>query len=517
MPLHDPIKSTILYKWNRVTLKYYVGLSLIVLFIALIHHHVISRLRFKPTRSRVRGWLLRRAWYSDRMHMLALAVYVGVNVVACSWDSSFARPYKQIYKRTGWVCIANMPILYLLATRILPLPHNKLRLWHIVTGYTTLVLMTIHTFLAVASMHYQDYWYLVWDNDQAWGWIASWAWWLIGATAVLSIARSYEVFYVTHVVGGLFALPAIALHNTRCRQVVYACAAIWVVDRLYRLVLTRRVTATSQVIANGVRLTIADAKSRPAGKVHLAVPAIRQFETHPLQLAPDGTILVHAERGFTRDLALHAATTTVRDPDATIKMWVEGPYTDGRMLRLTQYTHFVFVASGSGITYTMPLALHYARATVATTRPVIEFIWVSSGLSASWYTAELTALQELGVTLRIYDSSLPHSSTTSSASSISDAAVAPPNHPKLPELKVNEKSHDTLHPCCKPPSLPVSQGRPDLHALFSDVALSAADTLATVAVVVCGGSTFTTAVRDAVSGMGSIGDRCRWSYFEDSY
>lgn len=110
-----------------------------------------------------------------------------------------------------------------------------------------------------------------------------------------------------------------------------------------------------------------------AGKhVFIQLPSIRTIELHPFTIsAMDPLELVVAGRdGFTRDLHEFA----VKQPGREVKATLDGPY--GTMPDFSRANRVVFIAGGSGASFTSGVAVEFMRTLGASSGVTIDFTWV---------------------------------------------------------------------------------------------------------------------------------------------
>lgn len=81
-------------------------------------------------------------------------------------------------------------------------------------------------------------------------------------------------------------------------------------------------------------------------------------------------MVVAAYDGFTKDLHAHAA----QSPGRVLKASVDGPY--GTVPNFILYDKVVFIAGGSGASFTCGVAVDVLRRLGESSRTTIEFVWV---------------------------------------------------------------------------------------------------------------------------------------------
>lgn len=107
------------------------------------------------------------------------------------------------------------------------------------------------------------------------------------------------------------------------------------------------------------------------------------MESHPFTLVSEQPIefVVRVHDGFTRDLYAKASKNP-HDAAATslLRCSVDGAY--GRTMDFMEFDRLIFIAGGSGASFTFPIALDIAnKCNNLNVSKTIEFIWIvrSSG------------------------------------------------------------------------------------------------------------------------------------------
>jgi hypothetical protein len=154
----------------------------------------------------------------------------------------------------------------------------------------------------------------------------------------------------------------------------------------------------------------------PGQHVFLSCHSVVPLQSHPFTIASlpsDGKMefLVRSARGGTRRMHRyaeknHGGLPTHKRQEITLtsrakSVAIEGPY--GRMRPLPQFDSVVFLAGGSGATFTVPLLRdliqrwHQSGTAIVTRR--IRFVWVVKGRGQiSWFAAQLNqALEDVAL------------------------------------------------------------------------------------------------------------------------
>lgn len=193
----------------------------------------------------------------------------------------------------------------------------------------------------------------------------------------------YELFHIVHVFLAALILIMAGLHRPQLVQKssysLIFCGAIWGLDRLIRILklsiygLGNKATLTP-LPHDGTKVVLRKSpRGARAGKhIWLHLPSIRRVELHPFTIASVDPLelVVAAQDGFTRDLHDHA----VSNPGVEISASVDGPY--GSVPDFRHVDKVVFIAGGSGGSYTAGVAVDLLRTLKDDLSIDIEFIWV---------------------------------------------------------------------------------------------------------------------------------------------
>ncbi|KAI1126535.1 ferric reductase transmembrane component 5 [Nemania abortiva] len=353
-----------------------------------------------------------RTGFPSTGHALLVLAYVIVNVLLMFTHLDYSK--LNLYAaRAGWLATGNVALLVLLALKNTPLaflmgyPHNHLNYFHQVAGYMTISLMLLHAAL------YPPYYVTIKlkpetliEKDNVMGIISGSAMFLILMSVFFLKRMRYEVFYVAHIVLFIISLVTLGLHRPEWMRsipvIVLFAGALWFSDRLVRgarllcnmLNNEAKLTVLSGIddgdkCATRVLLKKPLARATPGSHCFLWIPAVRAFETHPFTIVsngPEGLELVaQAEDGFTRSLYEMAQA-------GKSGVWAaaDGPY--GSAPDLTDYSKLVLIAGGSGVTFTLGLALNALERRSASTdgeekqQQEISLIWATRRIEhTQWF------------------------------------------------------------------------------------------------------------------------------------
>ncbi|ORY82128.1 hypothetical protein BCR37DRAFT_37661 [Protomyces lactucae-debilis] len=554
---HDPLKSAVLLKYNKqTTFQYGVFLAAVMFF--FIGTHWIDIL-VRPRQSKLSGpiRLIRRITLRQLRvfgftlpsngHLAVSLLFIAAQFFFCLWNCSLATPYKELYKRVGWISMANMPLLFLLSIKSNPLgklvglSHDKLNIHHRVVGLVTIIEAWVHTWISIKSMYAQNYVYYLGNNDQSMGWISMAFWTIILVSSLKQFReRHYEWFYMLHVTSMILSIAFLYLHNYRCEGFSIAVIVLWVADRLIRFVRTvwynrsfRQHKARVHCSADGsIKLSLLRPgfKWEPGSHVFLSLPEVRQLQSHPFTISnlyvDSDTPMIFAfdaYNSFTRDVA-GASLYGKRDLIAT----VEGPY--GHIDKLSVFDRVLFCTGGSGISYTLPLAMSLVQSELGSEsldRSKVSFLW-SSAKPARFqqFDAELAILEQ-ACKVELYNTGCKCSTPAGSApmnkacccvqrkiSSTKGEIFEVTQDEKMPVMSESSSSSsiDERRPWLADK---VIRCRPDLHAIVGSFVADASpgDRLA---VVGCGPEDMAAALRAAVSVHISVGGPAL-DYYEERF
>ncbi|KAJ7584441.1 ferric reductase NAD binding domain-containing protein [Mycena floridula] len=423
--------------------------------------------------------------------------------------------------RSGVLAASQIPLIAALGTKnniisaVTLVSADKLNYLHRMSGRMLLVLIFIH----IGARAKQG---LGEDLYEAWlhAGIAA-----VVALTILCIVslrpirtRQYEMFFYIHLFMVVIMMITIYYHLREFRfdRFIWPAFIIWGLDRLLRglrvlafyfnLNLSTRTkvhsTAKTELLTSHcVRVTI----PRPSNfhwssgqTAYLILPGVSNlpFEAHPFSIVSkkgdDSLVfLVSVRKGFTRRLADTAAQNGI------VTALVDGPY--GASPDLRRFDTTVFVAGGSGVSYTLPRFLEILEKVKhkASRCKRVLFIWALRDLAhVEWisevlYEALRNVPEGLDVEVKIFV-------TGSSGSEQWDGESTDESMSQtFSSEKVDEKKEKNIVDLLSElPSFGISQGRGDL----SDILLAEANRMmgGHMSVDVCGSASLTMAVRSSL-------------------
>jgi len=319
--------------------------------------------------------------------------------------------YQYVGYRTGYVSLAQLPLIFLLA--------GKNNIIGAFTGMSYERLNWVHrwvsrSLLFTCTLHL-GYWFRSWapygdytiveltTNGITMRGFAAWIIlvWIVFSSFAPIRGWSYEVFVLQHIITFIGFIVAVYLHlPASAHGWIWAPIAIYCFDRLSRamyavlinLALFHRKqqvdgsdakvsgmlacqAVLSPLSGNVTRVTIANPPiTWQAGQhAYLACQSIMPLQNHPFticSLPSDGKLefLIKAHRGGTNrlhsyaqkiHLALPAPNAAAPTQQQSKSVTIEGPY--GRIRPLRQFDSVVLFAGATGATFTMPLLRDIVR------------------------------------------------------------------------------------------------------------------------------------------------------------
>jgi len=205
---------------------------------------------------------------------------------------------------------------------------------------------------------------------------------VILATVFFLRKRQYETFHIVHIIMVALILITAAMHRPdipMVGKIVIIAASLWIADRTLRLFKLAFYgfgnTATITPLPYGATRIVM--RKTPMGAVpgthcFLWIPGVRATESHPFTILSTTPfeMVVAAYDGFTRDLH----TRAMENPGQVLRASVDGPY--GTVPDFTLYSKVLFIAGGSGASFTCGTAVNLLRRLGDSTSTTIEFVWV---------------------------------------------------------------------------------------------------------------------------------------------
>lgn len=440
--------------------------------------------------------------------------------------------WERIAFRNAWVSITQLPLTYLLATKlnwislITGVSHERLNWLHRWVARTLFVTATVHGF------HFWRQWVLA-DFVEIeleimpsvkYG-LGAWAVLLWSAVTSFYPVRtlSYEVFVIQHLVSVVVLLwllymhiPPVALYN------LWLCVGFLAFDRAARWSLLafrnlkvrvgkapcegrKRVGHEALVRAEkGVSVvTVRDAhfRWRPGQHLYLWMPKLGPLEAHPYTIACAHKVrgecvcnsielVVRTHSGFSR--RLHSAAQKAQEKGELLKRtaFVSGPY--GNPPAWDVYDTVVLISASTGASFTLPFLEDMMRCRGRTCLRRVEFALSARGEEeVSFYASRLREALARGADLEVElcahvaitgPKTTPDTSSSSSVNKNTNPEKTPLESIALPNDEALRRYDSRL----------------DLPTLIrGPVEAARGETL----VVVCGGRALVAGVRNCVAGL----------------
>lgn len=336
--------------------------------------------------------------------ILIILAHLILVLVLCFYrlDTTDVWEWENVGYRTGFIAIAQLPLIFLLAGRqniigfLADMSYARLNWFHRWAARTLWLTATIH--MCFWFRDWGRYNYIVYQlrNDELTK--RGFAAWCILTFIVLAslgpVRRlSYEVFVLQHLVTFIGFIVALYMHAMKeVKFWVWIGVALLVFDRFARYAwgayvnlsvfhgkgkesaLWTHSASFTPLPGNVTKVTIQNPSIswQPGQHVFLTCHAVVPLQSHPFTIAslPEDNRLeffIRAESGGTRRFFRYASkkdrvlgTGQTAPPTHNRTVFVEGPY--GSLRSLRQFDSVVLLAGGMGATFTMPLLRDIASA-----------------------------------------------------------------------------------------------------------------------------------------------------------
>ena len=298
--------------------------------------------------------------------LLTSAAYIGLLLsflLTRVWNATPIIFWEAIAFRAANLTVAQLPLLFALSTKrnllafVLATSYERLNVYHRLVAVCTLTTACLHMGFFLREwlfyVAFADQWQLMRRmltyGFAAWGLLI-----FLVVSSYLARPFRYDVWLGVHIVSAVAFVATSWLHMPPARlPYLYAAIAVWGLDRLSRLIMTRRCKATVEVLNGGaIRVKLDTPRS---GFAHVTIPRLG-LASHPLTLC-DGAMTIKVKRNWTR--ALHARCLSLDDA-STVDCLIDGPYATSELPPNTFGT-VVLIGGGTGASYIHALALDLLR------------------------------------------------------------------------------------------------------------------------------------------------------------
>ncbi|KZW01965.1 hypothetical protein EXIGLDRAFT_760198 [Exidia glandulosa HHB12029] len=358
---------------------------------------------------RSKGYLLAPGLNLDIAQITVVALYYGALLFCVLHKIDL----KQYPNRAGFMSLAQLPVIFVFASKngilsvLLGRGYEKLNFLHRWAGRGLLLSATIHGSLWIRN-HLLEAPYLMKGLKEGQGMAAYGTLCLIVLTSLSPIRRAaYQVFFFLHVIGYVGFFIIICYHTPYAVPWIFPPIAFYAFDLLFRMIRFRIKDVT--LVAADQQMTLIHVHDCDGGWTagqHVRVRAFfggRVFESHPLTIctAPPATSCAEGSRGLLLGARVQGPWTRAlnalaqeQEKGVQISVMLDGPY-GGCTIDLADYENVLFVAGGSGVTFTLGLlddlvgrVVKHGRAKGERTRRV-EFAWCIRSFGCIFWFAPL--------------------------------------------------------------------------------------------------------------------------------
>lgn len=243
----------------------------------------------------------------------------------------------------------NTPLSYL------RLSHERLNIFHRITGYMAIIMMLIHIVCYISFFNSLQKLFKLLEVQDVMGIISAISFLIVATSGIVIRNLYYELFYYIHTSSWMVSIVFLGLHQPIFTKLtlylVILCSSLWLTDRAIRtlrlVIYSDRNYATITPLPNrGVRVTMHQPLpgAIPGQHCFLWIPKLRLCEAHPFTITSLDPVefVVTARNGFTKQLFEFATMS----PEITLKASIDGAY--GSFPDPTRFDNIVLVAGGSG-------------------------------------------------------------------------------------------------------------------------------------------------------------------------
>lgn len=247
----------------------------------------------------------------------------------------------------------------------------------------TIIFIILHASLYTANFTSQGRPERLLETEEIYGMVAGLSFLFVGFAGMVVRRWWYELFYYLHITFWMLGLVMVGMHQPELsKKVVYVVGVIggiWVLDRVVRLARLAVYGTNNSVVltplSNGAtRITMAKTPfgARPGKHCFVWIPRIRPTETHPFTIVSTSPLefVVNSYDGFTASLYSFAKA----NPGARLQASLDGPY--GTMPTAGKFEKVILIAGGSGITFTLGVAVDLLQSAASNATKEVTFVWI---------------------------------------------------------------------------------------------------------------------------------------------
>ncbi|CCE87238.1 Piso0_005781 [Millerozyma farinosa CBS 7064] len=402
----------------------------------------------------------RRVYYFQPSLTVLFSAYLAIMGCFCfvqTKDLNYRPQFYIVSKRMGKLATGNLPLLnvFLLKhdvlTAVTGLSHDKLLFFHLWIGRFVWVIVTIHMALCIKYWIALNFEIMVEIPPQIFGMISYGALFFLTWASLKFIRKlSYDFFLLQHRILAFIMLLFAFFHNPAGRGEVIVAVHILVIDRVLQRILSiahRKISPTKGEAEfkicdeDTIEITLpvkeTTTRSRKwflrflprvgtwdAGQhIYLNVGRVSKLQFHPFTIAslPNSgqmKFVIRKQKGFTKKLynkikSMQEADSETQTALNTVKMkiMIYGPY-GGKHQPLISFDSVLFLAAGSGASFTLPLALDLIQSIAAREyqkdylhrprHPRIHIVWTVRYLkNIEWYRDILQQISAYSTTINI--------------------------------------------------------------------------------------------------------------------
>lgn len=273
------------------------------------------------------------AYLEPHSTTLALIYYYAITLVYIFYR--YTHPMVLAF-RLGMLCVANVPLLYVLGAKHSPLSfltgcsYEQVNVYHRHVGRVCVLTLVAHT--AIFLWYFRPA-YLFTHAWSLMGIMAGTSFVVIGISSIRGVRQMfYESFYLIHAVGMVVALPTIYLHYPTAQPFAIVAGISIAYDRLVRVFDYRLVWSQIEVHEGDTVIIRIPKRGSPLGTksynplvklsdwfhrplrwnsgqhIFVTLPGCGLFESHPFTIASSAVtsetmdVIIRAREGFTKRL-----------------------------------------------------------------------------------------------------------------------------------------------------------------------------------------------------------------------